>query len=492
MAHDQAPLGSAQDIALQDCLPLLARERQWGLFDFIWVQSGLAIATWAFLFGGVTALFVGFADGLWTMLVGNCLGAIAMMMASAIMTCKWGTEHFVMQRAIYGALGVLVLVIGLIAPFILGWTTILALMFGRAAVEVTNALTGGAHGETSPIVTAIALGALALGWLIVSNGEKAVRILNRFIAPGLIAMSVILLGTIFSQVSFADILAAPAIDPSEDRATNLMLAIELNIAAGAGWWGAVGNIARGAKTQRAATWGSFIGLVPVAVLAQMVGLTAALVMGDSDPTVWMLPIVGPVVGSILLAFLAFANLTSMSSFVYSGAQCFTQHLGAWTQRLGWNRLTGAMFAICAVLIVLTSTALYDRFFVFVAWTQAVLVSGIGVVIADYYLLRRQRLDLAALYDLEAGSPYHFWGRVNIVALASLGLGIAVFAALFDPYNLVGKLSFAATSASLPAMLAALVSQYVLTRALVIPLGKGGYRSPDLQTSTPHLAGDLIQ
>lgn len=254
MADTDTARAGVQHDALNDCLPLLAEDRKWGLFDFVWVQSGLAIATWAFLFGGVSALFVGFTDGLWTMFVGNCLGAVVMMMASAIMTCKWGTEHFVMQRAIYGALGVLVLVVGLIAPFILGWTTILALMFGRASVQAVNYVAGSSFAGDFAAVTMIAIGALLFGWLIVSNGEKAVRILNRFVAPGLIAMSAILLATIFTQKSFAEILAAAPIQPADDRATNLMLAIELNIAAGAGWWCAVGNIARGARTQRAATW----------------------------------------------------------------------------------------------------------------------------------------------------------------------------------------------------------------------------------------------
>ncbi|WP_330629302.1 cytosine permease [Thioclava sp. FTW29] len=472
----RSALPDAHHGAMRDCLPVLAEDRSWGLLDFVWVQSGLAIATWAFLFGGVTALFVGFYDGLWTMLVGNILGAVVMMMASAIMTCKWGTEHFVMQRAIYGAIGVLVLAIGLIAPFILGWTTILALMFGRASTQVISYIGGTDLSGNTTVITGFAFAALAFAWLIVAKGDKAVRLLNRFVAPGLIVMSAILFAMIFTQHSWAEIVAAAPIDPAASHATNLMLAIELNIAAGAGWWCAVGNIARGARTQRSATWGSFIGLVPVAVLAQMVGLTAALVMGDSDPTVWMLPIVGPAVGAVLLAFLAFANLTSMSSFVFSGAQTFTQHLGSWTQRIGWTALTGAMFAICALLILFTASELYDRFFVFVAWTQAVLISAIGIVIADYYILRRQWVDLEALYTTGPQGRYHFWAGINPAPLVALAAGIATYAALFDPYALVGNAVFTAFSASIPAFMAAFLCHLLLSVLWVIPAGKGGYRS----------------
>jgi NCS1 family nucleobase:cation symporter-1 len=46
----------------------------------------------------------------------------------------------------------------------------------------------------------------------------------------------------------------------------------------------------------------------------------------------------------------------------------------------------------------------------------------GVLIADYYLVRRTRLDLAALY--RAGGQYWFVGGVNPRAVTALALGIA--------------------------------------------------------------------
>ena len=65
---------SNMDAGLGQTLPTLAAERNWGLLDFSWAQTGLAIATWAFLFGGVTGLFVGFWDGVIAMLLGNVIG----------------------------------------------------------------------------------------------------------------------------------------------------------------------------------------------------------------------------------------------------------------------------------------------------------------------------------------------------------------------------------------------------------------------------------
>src|SRR5437016_6585007 len=46
----------------------------------------------------------------------------------------------------------------------------------------------------------------------------------------------------------------------------------------------------------------------------------------------------------------------------------------------------------------------------------------GVLIADYWVLRRGRLDLAGLYRREG--PYWYWNGFNVVGLVALLLGIA--------------------------------------------------------------------
>lgn len=475
----------ATDRSLLDTLPLCDQDRRWGFFDFVCVQSGLAIATWAFLFGGVTANFVGFWDGLWTMLFGNCIGVALMLLASALPASKWGAEHFVMQRAIYGPLGVMALILGVMTLSMIGWTTILAVMFGRAAAEVAAGASVSVGPALEPI---IALLALLAGWLIVAHGDNALRALNRLAAPALIVMSAALLATIFGQKSLAEIVAAAPLAPMDDRATNVMLAVELNIAAGMSWWSLAGNISRPARTPRIALWGGFIGYAPVAVLAQMVGLTAALVMGSSDPTDWMLPIVGKLGGAVLLVLIGFANLTSLSGVGYAVLQTFMQHLGPPVQRFGWKRTAAVFYLLCAACLSLTATALYDQFFVFVAWVQAALASAIGVTLADFYLLRRRAVDLGQLYDVETSGRYHYWRGVNYAALFALGAGGIVYVLVLNPTTLESAPLFGMATASLPATAASFLLHIVLTRLAVIPAGKGGYprawRDETIAASTP--------
>ena len=48
----------------------------------------------------------------------------------------------------------------------------------------------------------------------------------------------------------------------------------------------------------------------------------------------------------------------------------------------------------------------------------------GILLADYYWVRRRRLDLDALYSTYPSAPYHYHGGWNPAALAALAAGAA--------------------------------------------------------------------
>jgi len=189
---------------------------------------------------------------------------------------------------------------------------------------------------------------------------------------------------------------------------------------------------------------------------------------------WMLPIVGRFLSVVLLAFICFANLTSIAGMAYAIVQTFAQHLGPRVQQFGWARTAAVFLGVCGICVFFTETALYDRFFVFVACTQAVVVAAIGVTLADYLLLRRRRISLSSLYDIEENAPYGYWRGINYAALLALIVGSLVYVLILNPVNLAFGPVFPYVGASIPALLAAIGTHIALTRWLVIPAGKGNY------------------
>ena len=65
------------------------------------------------------------------------------------------------------------------------------------------------------------------------------------------------------------------------------------------------------------------------------------------------------------------------------------------------------------------------------------------MLADYWVLRRRRLDVDALFDGAPGSAYHYTRGYNLRALLALAAGVAP--------NVPGFLSVAGILAGVPAL-----------------------------------------
>jgi NCS1 family nucleobase:cation symporter-1 len=92
---------------------------------------------------------------------------------------------------------------------------------------------------------------------------------------------------------------------------------------------------------------------------------------------------------------------------------------------------------------------------------------------DYFVLRRRRLDVRALYTHGPGQPYAYWGGVNPAALAALAAGCATYVLMLNPINYRSSSWYPHLTASLPAAASAALV-YFLAALLVMRAGRGGY------------------
>lgn len=443
---------ASQDTGAFSTLPVVAEEREWSFLEFTWVNIGLAIATWAFLIGGTTALFVGAKDGIAAIIIGNIIGVSITALSACQGTAKYGVEHYTFLRSVFGRVGVrFIALIGLIV-FGLGWTSVLGIMFGRATSNIINETFGAAIAPSSTIVSLFALVSIAISWVVIVKGPISISWLNRIVGPGLVLVSGILLVMVFKDRPWSQVAAAPPIDPFDNSQLNFMIAVELNIAAGLGWWPVMGNLSRLTKSARAATWPNLLGIGVGAMLGETVGLIAALTLGSDDPTVWSIPIAGAVFGVVILAFIALANVTSIVGFVYSSSLAARQ-LGSKTLKfMRWSLLTATVL-VPGSIGVFFPEQIYDNFFRFLAWTALAFAPLAGVSLADYYL-RRRRVNVSELYIDDGPCAYSYEGGVNIRAFISVVVGALVYILLLNPQTLDAHRFFGYITASLPACMAA--------------------------------------
>lgn len=459
--------------ALAETLPLTANERKWGFGDVSAVHTGLAIATWGFLFGGATAQMLGFWDGVLAILLASVIGIAILQAALVLPAVRWGTETFVYHRVAYGVLGALLLAIltaGIMAPF---WSAILSSMAAAAYVEMTA---GG--GTSLPRLDAHVVGLvmLALSFLMVVRGSRSVRIVNLIAAPALVGLCVCLFVALFTRVSPAELAAAQPLAPVGDRVTRIMLAVELNIAGAFSWHGLAANLARFASSQRAAVWGGFTGLVLANALACSVGLASALTLGSGDPVSWMKPLVEPWGGVLLLVVLMLANLSSIVAMIEGNCMTVLQNLGPHVQRLGFAGAPALLLGVAAIITVTATDAFYSQFYLVQSYVQSILVGAIGVMLADRLILRRDHVVIAGLYETAPNGRYRFWGGLNPFPFVAMALAAMVYLSLFDPATQAATPWFRWLGASLPATGVAFAAHVILTRLFVIRAGKGDYPS----------------
>ncbi len=455
-------------------LPILVHERIWGPFDFASVMTGLGIATWAFIVGGATALYVGAGAGIAATVIGNLISCALAVLAACIPTAKYGVEQATAFRSVFGLNGARLVFLVAVTLVWLGWNCVLGLMFSRSTANVSNAIAGTSIGENSLIVTALGIAGFLIAWFVVVKGPVSIKWFNKLVAPGLAVVTVLLLVLILTQRPWSQIAAAPALEPFADRGVNYMLGIELGLATGFGWWGVIGNLSRLASTQRVAFHGSMVGLFLFAVPAYVAGLLSALALGNADPTAWMVPVAGPVLGVVALLFVAFANVTSITSTVYTTCLALRLTGGAVFKRMAWATITG-LFLLGPCVAAFFPAFVFNSIANLLAWSAVAFAPLVGIHLVDFYILRRRTLDVRALYDDSDTAAYAFWKGWNPAALAGLAVGGAAYIVLLNPSTFAHAGAFEYLSASLPAFVLAGLVHWLVTKLVVQPAGKGGYR-----------------
>lgn len=410
--------------------PLLKSERIYGFWDIVLATGAWAIATWCYVQGGVIASLLGLQEALLVTMCGMVLAGSFIYLIVAIAT-RYGIDVWIYTRALLGHRGLsLFAFIYIAAQF--GYYSINADIYANSVTKIISAAGLDLNESWTPWV---ALTCVLFGTWIALKGPIAVRTSTRIMVPALMAVGVFITFSVFSKYSFSDLMAItpPQKDAYGDTDISYMLVMEWNLAYVLAWFGALGVLARLVKTERASYWGHMVGFSFIMAAFICIGVLTALALfaatGEmsDDPTEWLIKLGGPELGVVSLVFIVIANVTTQAVGLYS----FAVSSKVIIPGLKFKTVTIAWSAWVSLLIFWGG--IWEYYSAFLAIVGATAGAIVALVIADFYIVRKQKISLRALYRVGDNHDFDYSWGFNIPAWISFGLGISAYFIVYDPF-----------------------------------------------------------
>jgi nucleobase:cation symporter-1, NCS1 family len=411
-----------------DLAPAREQRRTWGTYNYaaLWVSMSVNILTYmlaaSLIQGGMN-----WKQAVMTVFVGNTIVLVPMLL-NAHPGARYGIPFPVYARASFGVLGANVAAVlrGLVAC---GWFGIQSWIGGEAINTLLSTLwpawKGNAHG------TAICF---LLFWVInvavILKGIDYIRVLQGISAPVLLGVGLLLLGWAYKSAGgFGPMLSAPSQFTSfGDFLKFLIPALNGTV----GFWATVSlnvpDFTRFAKDQRSQIIGQSIALPTTMTLYSFIGIavtsTTVVLFGSAiwDPVQLMSRLNSPIAVAISLVAIVLATLNvNIGANVVSPANDFSN---LWPRRISFKS-GGVITCFLGIAMMPWKLLANHRTFIF-GWLggyAAVLGPVTGIMICDYYLIRRKVLAVNDLYLREG--EYEYSHGVNWRAMTALIAGATV-------------------------------------------------------------------
>jgi nucleobase:cation symporter-1, NCS1 family len=420
-----------------DLAPVPAQRRRWGMLSFaaLWISMAACIPTYM-----LASSLIGGGMNWWqavmTVFLGNVIVLVPMILNAHAGT-RYGIPFPVYGRASFGTCGANVPAI-LRALVACGWFGIQAWIGGDAIYKIGVTLF-----RWSPAPATNWLGITfphflcflffwGVNMVVIWRGIETIRWLLNVKAPLLIGLGLLLLGWADHQAGgFGPMFSQPsAFADGRPKAGQFFEFFFPALTGMVGFWATLSlnipDFSRYAKSQRDQVIGQTLGLPFAMALYSFIGVAVtsatAIIFGQTiwNPVDVLTRFQNPAVLVLAMLALCVATLaTNLAANVVSPANDFA-HLAP--KKISF-RTGGLITGIIGVLMMPWKLVADPTGYIF-TWLIAysALLGPIGgILIADYFVYRRTRLNVAALYDPDG--EYRFTNGFSIVALISFVVGV---------------------------------------------------------------------
>ncbi len=430
MGNRETSQSMIQDEVFFGVVPVSKKDRLYGFWDIFLITAGYAIATYCYIQGATLNSMMPLSSVILSVLGGMGIIGIFLCMAMMIAT-RFGIDLWFYQRSIYGYWGLCVIMI-LAFCCSLGYCGVNSHVYGLSLAKISNSLLGTNIETGSFAQQALSMTCILFGWIIAMRGPIAVRRVTKVMVPLLLIVGVVMVVMVFSRYSFSELFAYRSEDYSGRDLTSYMLGLEWSIAFIAAWVPAVGALPRLVKGERKSFWGNWLGLVFVMALFIIIGaitsIATAMATGtySDDPTDWLMYFGGNTMGLLSLVCIGFANITTQSLTMYV--------LTVSTKMLNpkWNYKVICTIWTIYNAIFLATGLMWKAYTLFVAIVGLVSAPAIALMVVDFFIVRKQKVSLDAMYMNRDNKAYYYTKGFNLVGLGCFVAGIVAYLLVYNP------------------------------------------------------------
>jgi NCS1 family nucleobase:cation symporter-1 len=407
--------------------PVPDKNKRLGGLDYFILWSSLGVGLLV-LSAGSFLSEASFLDAIFAIIVGSAAGSILLALAGKI-----GSDHgipsLITMRPAFGIRGSYLPAMLNIMQLI-GWTTFEIMIMARAADMLTSSMV--------PYYFWAAIFGVLVALLGIAGPLNVVRQwIGKFAVWIAYGTSAIIIINLVNSVDVTALISSPG------QGLSFFSALDLVIAMPVSWMPLVADYNRFSKKSKSALWGTFIGFTMTNILFYFGGI----LLGTSDILAIVVAIQAMFFGFLMLLLIV-DEADNAFADVYS-ASVSTQDIFA---KISQKHLIVGFTALSTILAMVVSIEQYEVFLLLIG---AIFVPLFGVVLTDYYIVKRQKYTEQMLYVRQNRLG------IGVPAIIAWALG-ALLNYILSPLSPIYIPELPAIGATIPSLSAASLIYFAIT------------------------------
>ena len=371
-------------------------------FSLLWAGAAVSLAE---IWAGGLIVPLGLGLGLLANLLGHLIGNTPFALGG-IIGSRWGIPSMVSLRPAFGIRGSY-FAAALNVIQLIGWTAVMLIICGGAADAISTF-----YGFSNLKLWILISGIITTLWAAV--GHRFWKWIERISVVALLILCAVMTFLVFKEYGWEKLSLVP-----RQKDFPFMVGMDLVIAMPISWLPLVSDYSRFATSSRSSFWGTWLGYFIISSWMYLIGLAASLAVPSPDPSGVVMNLMVKLGWAVpALIIVLFSTFTTTFLDIYSTA---ISGLNI-TPRLGERRgvILGGLLGTVVALLFPTLVE-YEHFLLFIG---AMFCPLFGIVLVDFFILRRGILEVEDLYRRKG--RYWFWNGINPAALFSWVIGFCFY------------------------------------------------------------------